>query len=163
VGRLYPSTVVPVVLHAEDMAGRSYRGETSVSSAPPPLARLWVEPLDAEPLPEAVLAILQADLILLAPGSLYTSTIASLLIAELRSAVLRTGLPVIYVANLMTEPTESAGMDLEDHVAAIQAFAGFPLRVVLGNTTPLPGNLLRRYLKEGSTPMPRWPGTTRCC
>jgi uncharacterized cofD-like protein len=112
-----------------------------------------VEPLDAEPLPEAVLAILQADLILLAPGSLYTSTIASLLIAELRSAVIRTGLPVIYVANLMTEPTESAGMDLEAHVAAIQAFAGIALSVVIANTTPLPGNLLRRYLKEGGAPL----------
>jgi uncharacterized cofD-like protein len=153
VGRLYPSTTVPVELRAEDMDGRTYRGETAVAFAPPPLARLWTEPLDAEPLPEAVLAILQADLILLAPGSLYTSTIASLLISELRGAVLRTGLPVVYVANLMTEPTESRGMSLEDHVAAIQAFAGIPLRVVVANTAPLPGKLLRRYLKEGGAPL----------
>ena len=149
VGRLYPSTVVPVVLMAEDMEGRQYRGETSVNGALAPLARLWVEPKDPEPLPEAILAILQADLILLAPGSLYTSTIASLLIAELRSAVARAGLPVVYVANLMTEPCESAGMDLDAHVAAIQSFAGVALSVVLVNTTPLPAKLLRRYTQEG--------------
>ena len=153
VGRLYPSTVVPVVIRGEDMAGHNYTGETAVGSAPAPLARLWLEPLEAEPLPEAVLAILQAVLILLAPGSLYTSTIASLLIPELRVAVARAGLPVIYVANLMTEPGESAGLSLEDHVAAIQAFASIALRMVIANTAPLPGNLLRRYLKEGGTPL----------
>lgn len=153
VGRLYPSTVVPVVLRAEDMEGRVYCGETSVNAAQGPLARLWVEPFDPEPLPEAVLAILQADLILLAPGSLYTSTIASLLIPELRAAVARAGLPVVYVANLMTEPGESVGMDLEDHLAAIQAFAGVPLGTVIANTAPLPDKLLRRYLSEGGAPL----------
>ena len=153
VGRLYPSTVVPVVLRAEDMEGRVYNGETSVNSARPPLARLWVEPHDAEPLPEAVLAILQADVILLAPGSLYTSTIASLLIPELRAAVARTGLPVVYVANLMTEDGESVGMSLEDHVAAIQAYSNFPVHMVIANTAPLPDRLLRRYRKEGGEPL----------
>ena len=158
VGRLYPSTVVPVVLRAEDMNGRRYTGETSVNTALPPLARLWVEPKDAEPLPEAILAIIQADVILLAPGSLYTSTIASLLISELRASISRTGLPVVYVANLMTEPGESTGMSLEDHVAAIQAFAGFALTGVIANTTPLPENLRRRYAQEGGIPLT---GTTQ--
>ena len=153
VGRLYPSTVVPVVMRAEDMTGRRYTGETSVNSAHAPLARLWVEPRDAEPLPETILAILQADLILLAPGSLYTSTIASLLIPELRATIARTGRPVVYVANLMTEPGESAGMNLEDHVAAIQAFARLPLTAVIANTSPLPAGLLRRYRTEGGAPL----------
>jgi uncharacterized cofD-like protein len=124
-----------------------------VNAAHAPLARLWVEPLDAEPLPETILAILQADLILLAPGSLYTSTIASLLIPELRAAISRTGRPVVYVANLMTEPGESDGMDLEDHLAAIQAFAKLALTAVITNTQPLPPALLRRYLHEGGTPL----------
>jgi len=153
VGRLYPSTVVPVVLKAEDFAGRVYTGETAVSSANASLARLWMEPLDAEPLPEAILAILQADLILLAPGSLYTSTIASLLIREMRMAVAQTGHPVVYVANLMTEPGESTGMTLADHAAAIQAFTGLPLAGIIANTAPLPEALLRRYLHEGGTPL----------
>ena len=153
VGRLYPSTVVPVVLKAEDMTGRRFTGETSVNTATAPLARIWVEPREAEPLPEAILAILQADLVLLAPGSLYTSTIASLLIPELRATVARIGKPVIYVANLMTEPGESAGMDLEAHVAAIQAFARLALTGVIANTAPLPPALQQRYRTEGGTPL----------
>jgi uncharacterized cofD-like protein len=161
VGRLYPSTVVPVVLRAEDMAGRRYTGETSVNGATPPLTRLWVEPRDAEPLPEAILAILQADVIFLAPGSLYTSTIASLLIPELRATISRTGRPVVYVANLMTEPGETTGMNLEDHVAAIQAFGGMALTAVIANTTPLPETLLRRYRTEGGTPLV--PGGATVC
>jgi uncharacterized cofD-like protein len=152
-GRLFPSTVVPVVLKAEDMAGRRYEGETAVNGARPPLARLWVEPLDVEPLPEAILAILQADLILLAPGSLYTSTIASLLIRELREAVARAGLPILYVANLMTEPGESWGLDLEGHIAAIQAYGSLALTGVIANTAPLPDPLLRRYRVEGGAPL----------
>jgi len=159
VGRLYPSTVVPVVLWAENMEGVSYCGETSVNGAEGPLARLWVEPRDAEPLPEAVLAILQADVILLAPGSLFTSTIASLLIPELRAAVARAELPVIYVANLMTEPGESIGLDLEAHLATIQAFSGIGLRAVVANTTPLPPKLLHRYRTEGGSPLLAVAGT----
>jgi uncharacterized cofD-like protein len=161
VGRLYPSTVVPVVLRAEDMDGVRYTGETHVNNAHPPLARFWAEPLDAEPLPEAILAVLQADLILLAPGSLYTSTIATLLITELREAVSRTGVPVLYVANLMTEPGESSGMNLEAHLAAIQSFAHLALTAVLANTAPLPGNLKRRYQNEGGEPVV--PTATRLC
>jgi len=77
-GRLFPSTVVPVTLHAEDMAGNHYIGETAVGSCLPPLARLWLEPQDAEPLPEAVLALLRSDLIILSPGPLPPPTFRTL-------------------------------------------------------------------------------------
>lgn len=153
VGRLYPSTVVPVTLCAEDFSGKRYVGETSVNNCTPPVSRIWLEPLEAEPLPETLLAIMQADLILLAPGSLYTSTIANLLIPELRMTIARTEAPVVYVANLMTEPGESAGLDLEAHVASLQAFGCFPIHAVLANNTPLPQEVLRRYLEEGGTPL----------
>ena len=79
-------------------------------------------------------------------------------VSELRASISRTGLPVVYVANLMTEPGESTGMSLEDHVAAIQAFAGFALTGVIANTTPLPENLRRRYAQEGGIPLT---GTTQ--
>ena len=86
-GRLFPSTTVPVTLVGEDMEGRRYRGEVAVGSSHQPMARLWLEPNDAEPLPEAVLALLRSDLILLAPGSLYTSTIPNLLLPDLQEAL----------------------------------------------------------------------------
>ncbi len=153
VGRLYPSTLVPVTLCAEDWAGRQHVGETAVGACRPPLARLWLEPRDAEPLPEAVLALLRADLVILAPGSLYTSTIANLLLDELQDAVKANGAPVLYVANLMTEPGETSGLDLADHVAAIAAFGKVPVSAVIANSTPLKPALAQRYREEGGEPL----------
>jgi uncharacterized cofD-like protein len=152
-GRLFPSTVVPVTLCAEDVAGQRYVGETAVGACKPPLARLWLEPRDAEPLPETVLALLRSDLILLSPGSLYTSTIANLLIEELQEAVRSSRSPVIYVANLMTEPGETAGLDLENHLAAISAFGHTRISAVIVNETPLPPDMLARYQEEGGEPL----------
>ncbi|HWQ08684.1 MAG TPA: uridine diphosphate-N-acetylglucosamine-binding protein YvcK [Holophaga sp.] len=153
VGRLFPSTLTPVTLCAEDFEGKHYIGETSVNDCRPPLSRIWLEPLDVEPLPEALLAIMQADLILLAPGSLYTSTVTNLLIREIRMAILRSEAPVVYVANLMTEAGESAGLDLEAHVATLQAFGAFPIHAVLANSASLPEPVLRRYRDEGGAPL----------
>lgn len=154
VGRLFPSTVVPVTLLAEDLEGRRYTGETMVNESRPPLARIWLEPREPEPLPEAMLALLQADVVLLAPGSLYTSTLPNLLIPEIRRALARTEAPILYIANLMTEPGESCGLGLEDHVAVLQAFGGFRLDGVLANTTPLAPEVRRRYREEGGAPIP---------
>jgi uncharacterized cofD-like protein len=153
VGRLYPATTVPVTLHAEDFDGNRYEGETAVNESRPPLARLWLEPREPEPLPDAVLAILRADLVVLAPGSLYTSTIPNLLIREIRDALLTGTAPIVYVANLMTEPGESAGLDLPDHAAAIQAFGRIGIRAILANSEPLAEPVLHRYLEEGGAPI----------
>lgn len=152
-GRLFPSSVVPVTLCAQDMEGRTYEGEVEVNASKPPLARLWLEPRDVEPLPEAVLTILQADLILLAPGSLYTSTIPNLLIPELQQTLARSEAPIVYIANLMAEPGESSGLDLEAHVASIQAFGGLGISAVIANSASLPEVVLQRYLEEGGAPL----------
>lgn len=152
-GRLFPSTVVPVTLCAEDMAGARYEGETAVGACHPPLARLWLEPREAEPLPEAVLALLRSHLILLSPGSLYTSTISNLLLQELQEAIASSRSPVIYVANLMTEPGETAGLDLEAHVAAISAFGHTRISAIIANEAEPDPDMLARYREEGGTPL----------
>ena len=149
VGRLFPSTIVPVTLGAEDLDGRRYEGETAVGACQPPLARLWLEPQDAEPLPEAVLALLRSDLILLSPGSLYTSTTANLLLPDLQEAVEFSRSPVVYVANLMTEPGETHGLDLENHIAAISAFGRVRISAIIANDMPLSPVVLARYREEG--------------
>ncbi|MFN8012585.1 MAG: uridine diphosphate-N-acetylglucosamine-binding protein YvcK [Holophagaceae bacterium] len=149
VGRLYPSTTVPVTLCAEDEGGARYAGETAVNACAAPIRRIWIEPEAPDPLPEAMLAILRADLVLLAPGSLYTSTIPNLLIPDLREMLGQARAPVVYVANLMTEPGESAGLGLADHVRAIQAYGKVKLAAVLANTTPLSPSVRHRYDEEG--------------
>jgi uncharacterized cofD-like protein len=153
VGRLYPSTVVPVTLCAEDWQGVRHIGETAVGACRPPLTRIWLEPRDAEPLPESVLALLRADLILLSPGSLYTSTIANLLLPELQEAVGYSGAPVLYVANLMKEHGERAGLDLEAHLAASSAFGKVRVSAKLSNSTPFQPDLVQRYREEGGEPL----------
>lgn len=152
-GRLFPSTLVPVTLCAEDMDGRRYTGEVEVGACTPPLARLWLEPLDAEPLPEAVLALLRSDLILLSPGSLYTSTISNLLLQDLQEAVESSRSPIVYVANLMTEPGETSGLDLENHVAAISALGRTHISAIIANAAPLQPDMLARYQVEGGEPL----------
>lgn len=152
-GRLFPSTVVPVTLHAEDMSGHHYEGETAVGKCEPPLARLWLEPRDAEPLPEAILAILKSDLLILSPGSLYTSTLANLLLPELQEAVESCRAPVLYVANLMTQPGETAGLDLEHHVAALASLGRVRISAIIANEAPLQPDLLQKYRQEGGEPL----------
>lgn len=150
VGRLYPSTTVPVTLGAEDAQGRIVRGETRVNEAKAPFKRLWLEPAEAEALPESVLALLRAELVILAPGSLYTSTLPNLLIPEIRSALDYAKAPVVYVANLMTEPGESAGMDLAAHIEALHRHGGLRPSAILANGTPLSEPVLGRYRAEGA-------------
>ena len=65
----------------------------------------------------------------------------------------RADAPVVYIANLMTEPGESSGLDLEAHVATIQAFGGQAIHAVLANNAPLPDQVLHRYLEEGGAPL----------
>ncbi len=97
--------------------------------------------------------LLRADLVILAPGSLHTSTLPNLLIREIRGTLLQTGVPVIYVANLMTEPGESAGLDLGAHVSALERLGGIRPAAILANSTPLPEAVLARYRAEGGAPV----------
>lgn len=152
-GRLYPSTTVPVTLCAKDVEGHSYVGETAVNETVAPIRSIWLEPEGPEPLPEAMLAILRADLILLAPGSLFTSTIPNLLIPELRRALQRTTAPVFYVANLMTEPGETSGLDLEGHIRAIIDIGGIKPTATLVNDVLPSEEILARYRAEGGSPI----------
>lgn len=159
-GRLYPSTTVPVTLFAKDVEGNSYVGETAVNETTAPILSIWLEPEAPEPLPEAMLAILRADLILLAPGSLYTSTLPNLLIPELRRALQQTNAPILYVANLMTEPGETSGLDLEGHLRAILDIGGIRPTAVLVNDSLPSEEILARYRKEGGCPiLPAGPET----
>jgi len=149
VGKLYPATLAQMTLLAEDSHGKTYKGESSINHCSPPLKKLWLEPSDAEALPEAILAILNADVIILAPGSIYTSTIPNLLFPEIRTAIVQSGAPLLYVANLVVEQGESNGLSLADHIDAIQRFGMVSLSAVIANETPLRPSVLAKYAKEG--------------
>lgn len=120
VGHLYPSSVDSITLHAEDADGNRLIGESKVNRGKAPFRSFWIEPREAEALPDSVLAIQRADLIILSSGSLYTSTLANLLIGDIREAIQDSKAPIIYIANIMTEPNETIGMSLENHLDAIE-------------------------------------------
>jgi uncharacterized cofD-like protein len=153
-GRIFPSTLANVTLEATLENGRRVQGETHISGSPARIRRIALVPRRVRPLPEALEAIAAADLILLGPGSLYTSILPNLLIPELARAIAKSQAPRVYIANLMTQPGETAGYTLADHLRAIQRHT--PRRVVdwvVANRRPVSPDVARRYRAEGAEPV----------
>lgn len=117
-GAVLPSTTMPVELHAE-AAGQHLDGQVRVQTAGSQIERLWLEPAAPFACREAVAAIEQADLVLLGPGSLFTSVIVNLLVPGIAQAVATTPAQVVHVANVRTQVGETTGLDLDDHLSAL--------------------------------------------
>src|SRR5690348_10723758 len=150
-GRIFPSTISNVTLEAILENGRRIIGETKISASRKPIKKVRLSPRGARPLAEAIDAIKNADLILLGPGSLYTSVIPNLLIPEIAAAIARARVPRIYIANLMTQPGETTGYTLSDHLRAIERHV--PERVVdwvVANRQPISPEVARRYRRQGA-------------
>jgi uncharacterized cofD-like protein len=153
-GRVLPSSSDDVSLSAELADGRCIDGESRIAAARHPIRRVRLQPETARAVPEAVRAIEAADLVVIGPGSLYTSLIPVLLVRELAQALVRSHARILLVTNLMTEPGETDGHSAADCVAAIRAHAPeVPIHDVLLNTAPIPTRLLERYAADGSTPI----------
>ena len=115
-GIIYPSTVSNVELEALMDDGSCVRGETSISSSKQRIVELYMIPPDAQPLPQALEAIAEADLITLGPGSLYTSLISNLIVSGIPQAIKASAAVKIFVCNLMTQANESLGLTAADHL-----------------------------------------------
>ena len=154
-GRIFPSTVSNVHLVATLENGRTVHGETRITASRAPIKKLALSPRRVRPLPAVIEAIRDADLILLGPGSLYTSILPNLLIPEIASAIAKSEAPRVYISNLMTQPGETAGYALADHLCAIQRHT--PCRVVdwvVANRQPVSPDVARRYHTQGAEQVP---------
>jgi uncharacterized cofD-like protein len=150
-GRILPATLGNVELRAVGMSGKVYEGESAIGRSGEPLAELRLEPPDPAAFPRAVEAIRAADLVVLGPGSLYTSILPNLMIPEIRAAVRETSGPVLLLMNLMTQPGETDGMDAVAHLDAIERWAEPGLiDAVLVNAQPPRLPLLDLYEKQGA-------------
>lgn len=140
-GQVVPVTPQPLTLHAELQDGRVVDGQSSIM-ATAGIERVWLTPRDVRASADALTAIAEADLIVIGPGSLYTSLLPSLLLPDIREALLSASAPVFYVCNVATQGGETAGFDLAAHVEALVAHTAPRLiDVVLANnrfTAPTP-------------------------
>lgn len=158
-GTVLPGTLEDVSLRARFTDGTTISGESRIPEQRKKIERIFLEPPDVEPAPEVCKAIAEADMIILGPGSLYTSVLPNLLIPEVAEAVREAKVPKIYVCNVMTQPGETTGYTVEDHVQAIVDHVGPGLfDYVLMNSAPVPPAVTRKYAAEGAEwvePAPR--------
>jgi uncharacterized cofD-like protein len=153
-GRIFPSTLENVHLVATLSNGQRVHGETRISRSKLPIRKLELNPRRVRPLPMAIQAIEHADLILMGPGSLYTSVIPNLLIPEIARAIVGSKAPRVYVANLMTQPGETTHYSLSDHLRAIQQhISGRAVDIVIANAKPVSPEVARRYRAENAEPV----------
>jgi len=153
-GRILPATLSDLKLHARGLSGRTYKGESAVGGSGEPLQEILLEPEKPPAFGPAVEAIRQADLVILGPGSLYTSVIANLLIPEIGAAVQQSRGRVVLPLNLMTQAGETDGMNGLDHLDAVERYLGIgAVDAVVVNTAPLPAERLPAYREEGSEPV----------
>jgi uncharacterized cofD-like protein len=153
-GRIFPSTAKNITLLAELDNGRVVRGETKISRSRGRIRRIRLVPATARPLPDVIAAIRNADLILLGPGSLYTSIIPNLLVRGVAGAIAQSRAKCVYIANLMTQPGETTGYSAAEHVRAIYEHTRKDLfHSIVLNRFPARAHVLRRYHKEGAEPV----------
>jgi len=151
-GYVLPSTDESVTLRAEYEDGSRMEGETRIASVRRPIRRLSIEPERARALPQAREAVGAADLIVIGPGSLYTSLIAPLLLRDLGDDIAQSAARVVFVMNLMTQPGETDGYTAADHLVALRRHVpGIPIHSVILNTAPVPPEAAAYYGAQGST------------
>lgn len=150
-GRVLPATADGVELQAEFMDGSTRIGESSIAAEGRRIRRVFLVPEAIHALPQALEAIAGSNLVVIGPGSLYTSLIPVLLVKGIASAITNSGARVALVMNLMTEPGETDGYTAADIIAALREHApGMPINDVLLNSAPITAEQLRCYSIKGA-------------
>jgi len=157
-GRIYPSTAANVALTATLEDGNRVMGETRISRSKVRIEKIELSPRRPKPLPEALKAIAEADLITLGPGSLFTSLIRNLLVAGIPRAIAQSPALKAYFVNLMWQPGETVNFRASDHVAGADAACGAELRrslidVCVVNTKSPGGRALDQYQAREARPV----------
>lgn len=153
-GQVLPATLKSCCLCAEFEDGTVIEGESKIPRTGKNIKRVFLNPGDCDPVPEALEAIAKADLIILGPGSLYTSIIPNLLVRGMADAIAMAPAVTVYVCNIMTQPGETEEYKASDHIRAIHQHAGSGLiDYAVVNVEDIPKNLLRKYKEDGASPV----------
>ncbi|ADK13404.1 MULTISPECIES: gluconeogenesis factor YvcK family protein [Clostridium] len=154
-GKVMPVTLDNLTLKARLKDGSIVEGESNIPQKAiernSPIDKIFIEPRGARALKEAVEAIKEADAVILGPGSLYTSVIPNLLVGDIASALQNTNAVKLYVSNIMTQPGETDGFSVEDHISAIFNHVGAPIiDYVIINVGKINTELEGKYKEEES-------------
>jgi len=153
-GQVLPATVTDMTLWARLADGRLIHGESNITAARGKIIEIGCSPPAPAALPRAIQAIRNADYIILGPGSLYTSIIPNLLVPEIAHALAERRCPCVYVCNIMTQPGETDGYRVSDHVRALDEVTGDRLfDAVLVQKYPPSAAHLNHYCQQGSEPV----------
>ena len=153
-GQVLPATLNDVSLWAELDEGIIVTGESNIAATQGKINHIGCIPKNPIALPASIKAIADAECIVLGPGSLYTSIIPNLLVPELRDAIASSAVPRVYVCNIMTQPGETDGYSVADHIRAIDKACGQKLfDAVIVNQQSLSPEALAKYAQEGSYPV----------
>lgn len=153
-GKIYPVVNEPVVLHAEMTDGKVISGESKIQLAHKKINRVYLTPDNVQPMKEVINAILQANLIIISPGSLYTSILPNLIMRDMVYALRNTSAKVLYVCNVMTQDGETDDYTVLDHVQAISKHLGFQiLDSVIVHNQPIRPEVVERYKAENAIPV----------
>jgi len=150
-GHIFPATISDVRLAAELEDGSIVRGETQISASKVPIRRLRLEPEQCLPLPEVLRAIRAADIITVGPGSLYTSILPNLLVAQVARVIGQSRATKIFINNLMTQPGETDGYNARKHLETIKQYAPeIHFDFVVVNSRRISKEQEERYAAEGA-------------
>jgi uncharacterized cofD-like protein len=153
-GKVLPSTLEKVVLEARMKDGQTIIGETAIRNYPAAIDQIYLMPEECLPVPATITAIMEADAIILGPGSLYTSIIPNLLVKGVREALIASTAVKIYISNIMTEQGETDDFSVADHLQVIMDCIGQPwLDYIIINNGPIDEMRLQRYRKEQAVPV----------
>src|SRR6185295_1489992 len=122
-GHIFPATISDIHLVAELDDGSIVHGETQISASRAPIKNLRLEPEQCLPLPQALRALRDADVITVGPGSLYTSILPNLLVSQVARVIGQSSATKIYVCNLMTQPGETDGYTARQHIETVKRYA----------------------------------------
>ena len=153
-GNVLPAANQSVVLHAELEDGTIISGESKIPFSGKRIKKVFLTPDTIKPLPETIQAIRNADLIIIGPGSLYTSILPNLLVPQIGQEVCEAKAKKVYICNIMTQAGETHDFTASDHVNAIYNHMGKPfMNTILVNREEIPDDIQARYIKEEAKPV----------
>lgn len=150
-GHIYPATVSDVRLAARLTDGTIVSGETNISKTGTKIERLYLDPPDCKPMPDALKAIETADVISIGPGSLFTSLLPPILVDGVSDAIAESGATKIFVCNLMTQPGETDGFSALHHLEIFREYAPqIEFDHIIVNSKPITPAQQAKYTGEGA-------------